>query len=71
MAVFVLCLFMRGSRGGNGTGVRALLENNKATEILSNTGPDPLGNHKATKPVFTVGPSSGRRWINEVFLAGQ
>ena len=26
--------------------------------FLSNTGPDPLKNHKATKPVLNVGPSS-------------
>ena len=26
--------------------------------FLSNTGPDPLKNHKATKPAFNVGPSS-------------
>ena len=25
--------------------------------FLSNTGPDPLENHKATKPAFNVGPS--------------
>ena len=29
--------------------------------ILSNTGPDPLINQKATKPVFNVGPSSARQ----------
>ena len=27
---------------------------------LSNTGPDPLKNQKATKPTFNVGPSSAR-----------
>ena len=26
--------------------------------FLSNTGPDPLNNHKATKPAFNVGPLS-------------
>ena len=36
---------MGGSRGGQGV-------------LLSNTGPDPLKNHKATKPAFDVGPSS-------------
>ena len=25
--------------------------------VLSKTGPDPLKNHKAAKPVFNVGPS--------------
>ena len=28
---------------------------------FSNTGPDPLENHKATKPAFNVGPSSTRQ----------
>ena len=29
--------------------------------FLSNTGPDPLKNHKAAKPAFNVGPSSARQ----------
>ena len=29
--------------------------------FLSNTGPDPLKNHKATKPAFNVGPPSARQ----------
>ena len=29
--------------------------------FLSNTAPDPLKNHKATKPAFNVGPSSARQ----------
>ena len=35
----------------------------KNTKIgfLSNTGPDPLKNHKATKPAFNVGPSMARQ----------
>ena len=37
---------MGGSRGGTGG---------------SNTGPDPLNNHKATKPAFNVGPSLARK----------
>ena len=36
--------------------------------FLSNTSPDPLKNHKATKPAFTVGPSSVL--VNGVSLAG-
>ena len=28
--------------------------------VFSNTGPDPLENHKATRPAFHDGPSSGR-----------
>ena len=42
-----------------GTGVRTPLpENHKHILFPSNTGPDPLKNHKATKPAFNVGPSS-------------
>ena len=29
--------------------------------FLSNTGPDPLVNHKATKPAFNAGPLSARQ----------
>ena len=29
--------------------------------LFSNTGPDLLKNHKATKPAFNVGPSSARQ----------
>ena len=29
--------------------------------FLSNTGQDPLNNHKATKPAFNVGPLSARQ----------
>ena len=38
------------SDGGTG-------KNHKNIVFLSNTGPDPLKNHKATKPAFNVGPS--------------
>ena len=40
---------------GTGSG---LPENHKNKEFLSHIGPDPLKNHKATKPAFNVGPSS-------------
>ena len=30
--------------------------------VSSNTGPDPLKNHKATKPAFNIGPSSARQY---------
>ena len=51
---------MCGSRGGGGggQGVQTHLENYKNIGFLNNTGPDPLKNHKATKPEFYVGPSS-------------
>ena len=41
-------------------GVRTL-ENHKAKGFLSNTGSDPLENHKGTKPAFNVGPTSARQ----------
>ena len=53
------------SRGGGGAGgpdppphTHTHTQNNhKNIGFLSNTGPDPLKNHKATKPSFNVGPS--------------
>ena len=36
--------------------------------FLSNSGTDPLKNHKAAKPAFNVGPSSVRQWR---FTGGQ
>ena len=36
-------------------------ENHKNIGFLSNTGTDPLKNHKAAKPVYNVGPSSARQ----------
>ena len=37
------------------------LKNHKNIGLLSNTGPDPLENKKATKPAFHVGPPSARQ----------
>ena len=37
------------------------LKNHNNLMFLSNTGPDPLKIHKATKPAFNVGQSSGRQ----------
>ena len=45
----VSCKCMRGSRGGG---------DQKNKGFLSNTGLDPLKNHKATKPAFNFGPLS-------------
>ena len=42
---------MGGSRVG-GQGVRTPLKNHKNIVNLSNTGPDPLKNNKATKPAL-------------------
>ena len=47
--------------GGGGRGSGPPLEKHKNKRFLSNTGPDPLKNHKATKPAFKVGPSSARQ----------
>ena len=37
------------------------LKNHKNIGFLSNTGPDPLKNQKATKQAFNVGPTSARQ----------
>ena len=47
---------VRGSRGGRGSAPR--LKNHKNIGFLSKTGPDPLKNHKTTKPSFNVRSSS-------------
>ena len=55
---------MCGSRGGGGGGGRGSgppLKNHKNIGFLSNTGPDPLKNHKATKPAFSVVPLSAHQ----------
>ena len=44
-------------------------KNHKNIGLLRNTGPNPLINHKATKPVFNVGPSSASQ-RDAVSLAG-
>ena len=52
---------MGGCRGGGGGtgGPDPALKNHKG--FLSNTGPNPMKNYKATKPTFNVGPSSARQ----------
>ena len=51
-----------GPEGGQGSGPPPrLITNHKSIGFLSNTGPDPLKNHKATKPALNVGPSSARK----------
>ena len=47
---------MRGSRGAENPDTPTL-ENHKAKEFLSNSGPDALEN-QATKPSFNIGPLS-------------
>ena len=46
---------MGGGGGGGGQGVWTPLKNHKNVGFLSNTGPDPLKNHKATKPDSMLG----------------
>ena len=52
---------MRGPRGGTGGPDPLPLKNHKNIGFLSNTGPDPLNNYKASKPAFNVEPSSLRQ----------
>ena len=59
--LLVDCKHARIQRGGGGRGSGSPLENHKNIGFLSNTCPDPLKNHKATKPAFNVGPSSARQ----------
>ena len=44
-------------------------ENHINIGFLSNTGPDPLKNHKVTKPDFNVGPSSAHQ-RNAILMYG-
>ena len=59
MYVFFFKFCIGESRGGKG--VRTPLNNHKNIGFRCNTGPDPLIDHKATKPAFNVGPSSARQ----------
>ena len=57
---------MGGSRGGQGPGSGPpppppQRKITKIKDFLSNTGPDPLENPKATKPEFNAWPSSARQ----------
>ena len=54
---------MRGFRGRD-WGSRPPGKSQKYS-FFSNTGPDPLENHKATEPAFIVGLSSAR-WRNAI-----
>ena len=53
------------------TGDRDPPEKSQKYRFLSNTGPDPLKNHKVTKSAFNVGPSSAhqlKRHLNDDLL---
>ena len=63
--VFILSCLLKLSvnlfMGGRGSGPPPLLKNHKIIGFHSNTGPDPLKKHNATKPGFNVGPSSAQQ----------
>ena len=53
---------MRGPRGGGGPDPPTpTLNKYKNIGFLSNTDPDPMNNHKDTKPAFNIEPSSARQ----------
>ena len=54
--MFDICRSREGVGGDRGMDPHP--ENDKTIGFLSNTGPDPLKNHKAAKPAFNVAPSS-------------
>ena len=58
LAILVLSSACADSEGDRGSGPS--LNNHKNIGFFSNIGPDPLKNHKATKPAFNVWPSSAR-----------
>ena len=65
---------MRGSSGGGGGGAGSadLPPPRKITKnigFLSNTGLDPLKNHKTTKPAFNVGPAFKWRFAGGPMMA--
>ena len=51
-------MLARIQRGRRGPG--SPLRNQKTIGFLGNSGPTPMENHKATTPVFNVGPLSAR-----------
>ena len=53
-AASYVCADPKGGGGGRGSGPPLPLLNHKALRFLSDTGPDPLKNHKATRPAFNV-----------------
>ena len=66
MVIMLLLVPRADPEGGRGSG--PTLKNHKNIGFISNTGPDPLKNHKGTKPVFNVGHSSARQ-RNAILMA--
>ena len=67
----VLCQ-VRIEWGGGGTGAPDPPEKSQKLGFLSNTGPDPLKNHKATEPAFNAGPEIStpvKRHLNDLTAA--
>ena len=60
--------YMRGSRVGGGN-PDPTPEQIQKIGFLSNSGPYPLKNHKATKPEFNICPSSMFRQRNAIKMA--
>ena len=62
-SIWAFIKHVRIQRGGTGgpDAPPPPLKNHKNIGFLSNTGPDPLKNRKATKPAFKVGTSSARQ----------
>ena len=56
-----MATFSAGANPEEGTGGPDPPLKNHKKGFLSNTGPDPLKNHRATKPAFNVGPSKARQ----------
>ena len=59
---------------GGGQGIRTPLKIHRNIGFLSNTGPGPMKNHKATKPAFNVWViirQSAKRHLNGVSLVGR
>ena len=52
---------MCGSRGGTRGPDPPPLKKHTNLRFVSNSGPDPLKNHEATEPAFSVGPLSARQ----------
>ena len=61
MLLCFFCLWGHAQIQGTGVPDPPPPEKYKIIGFLNNTGPDPLANHKATKPAFNVGPSSARQ----------
>ena len=57
--------------GGGGDWTPPPLKNLNNVGVFSNTSPDPLKDHKATKPAFNIGPPSAPSPFEWRFTGGQ